>query len=177
MTIRFSSIIPLLAAMAGACSFSVEADLPDVEITQHGLSIPGVPKGKVPGDVSVSGSFTFSSSNTAWAKNMNSAIFVRQVTVTAQSGLENLDFIKSARMTMSDPALSESTVDIASYDRCDDRPSSSVIEVSMPTPIDITTLWSADRTVIALEVTGRVPEQTWSVDLTMKLTGQITYKY
>jgi hypothetical protein len=166
-----------LAATVGACSFSAEADLPDVEITQHGLGMPGVPAGRLLGDVSVTGSFTFSSSNTAWAKNMNSEVFVRQVTVTAQSGLPNLDFIKSAELAMSDAAILESTVEIASYARNEEAPSSSVIDVSMPTPIDITTLWTAEKTIIGVQMTGRVPEKDWTVDLTMKLAGKLTYKY
>jgi hypothetical protein len=47
----------------------------------------------------------------------------------------------------------------------------------MPTPIDITTLWSADQTVIELAVDGQLPEQDWTVDVALKLTGKITYNY
>jgi len=177
MTLRFSSIVPLLAALAGACSFSAEADLPEIEITQRGLGMPGVPKGTIPGDISVSGSFTFSSANTAWAKNLNSEIYVRQVAVAATSGLANMDFIKSARMSMEDPAVSESAIEIASYDRSDEQPSGSVINISMPDPIDITSLWAAKETVMRVQVTGCVPEQKWTVDVTMKLAGKITYQY
>ena len=177
MTLRILPIIPALAALAGACSFSAEADIPEVDITQHGLIVPGVPRARRTGDVSMTSSFTFSSSNTAWAKRMNSEISVHQVTVTATEGVPNLDFIKSAHLTKADSADSEATTEIVSYDRCDEAPSSSVIEVSMPTPIDITTLWSADQTIIELAVAGQLPEQDWTVDVALKLTGKITYNY
>jgi hypothetical protein len=177
MTLRISPIIPTLAALAGACSFSAEADIPEVDVTQHGVTIPGVPRAKGTGDVWVTSSFTFSSSNTAWAKRMNSAIYVSQATVAATAGVPNLDFIKSVHLTMADFADSEATTEIVSYDRCDQAPSSSVIAVSMPTPIDITTLWSADQTVIELAVDGQLPEQDWTVDVALKLTGKITYNY
>jgi len=108
---------------------------------------------------------------------MNSEISVHQVTVTATEGVPNLDFIKSVHLTMADSADSEATTEIVSYDRCDEAPSSSVIEVSMPTPIDITTLWSADQTIIELAVAGQLPEQDWTVDVALKLTGKITYNY
>ncbi len=73
MTFRVLPLIPLLATLAGACSFSAEADIPEVDVTQHGVVVPGVPIPEWAGDVSVTSSFTYSSSNTAWAKRMNSA--------------------------------------------------------------------------------------------------------
>jgi hypothetical protein len=167
----------MLAALAGACSFSAEADIPEVDITQHGVIVPGVPGAKRIGDVSVATSFTFSSSNTAWAKRMNSEIFVSHVTITATAGVPNLDFIKSAHLTMADAANSEATTEIVSYDRCDEASSSSVIDVSMPTPVDITPLWSANQTVIGLALAGQLPEEDWTVDVTFKLAGKITYSY
>ena len=177
MTLRLFPLIPALATLAGACTLSIEADVPEVEVTQRGVKMQGVPKANLIGDVSVTSSFTFSSSNTAWAKRMNSEVFLHHVTVTATSGLSNLDFIKSARLTMTDPATSESTTEIAGYDRCEDAQPSSIIEVSTPEPIDITQLWSADETVIELQMAGRVPEQNWTVDVTLKLAGRITYKF
>lgn len=177
MTPRLFPIIPALATLAGACTLSIEANMPEVEVTQRGVKMQGVPKASLLGDVSVTSSFTFSSSNTAWAKRMNSEVFLRQVTVTASGGLSNLDFVHSARLTMSDPAISESTTEIVSYDRGENAPSSSVIEVSMPEPIDVTDVWSAEETVIELQMAGRVPEQSWTVDVTLKLAGRITYKF
>ena len=163
--------------MANACVFSVDANIPDVEITQHGLKMPGVPQSNLVGDTSVSSSFTYSSSNTAWAKSMNSRVYVHQVEVTAGGGLTNLDFIKGVHLTMADSENSENSAEILSYDRVDGAPSSSVIAVSMPKSIDITTLWSASKTVIELQMAGRLPEQDWSVDVTLKLGGEITYKF
>ena len=112
MTFRVLPIIPLLATLAGACSFSAEADIPEVDVTQHGVVVPGVPIPEWAGDVSVTSSFTYSSSNTAWAKRMNSQISVRQVTVTATGGVPNLDFVKSAHLTMADSTNSESAIEI-----------------------------------------------------------------
>ena len=177
MTLRFLPVMPALAALASACSLSVEAAVPEVEITQRGLKMSGVPKAKLIGDISVSSSFAFSSSNTAWAKRMNSQVFVREVSVAGTGELSDLDFVKFARLTMADPTDSKGSTEIVSYDRCDEARSSSVIEVSMPAPIDITPLWSADKTVIELQLAGRLPEDDWAVDVTLKLAGKITYKF
>jgi hypothetical protein len=177
MTLRTLPIILALATLASSCAFSVDANIPDVEITQHGLKMPGVPQSNLVGDTSVSSSFTYSSSNTAWAKSMNSRVYVRQVEVTAGGGLTNLDFIKAIHLTMADSENSENSAEILSYDRSDGTPSSSVIDASMPKPIDITLLWSATATVIDLKMAGQLPQQDWSVDVTLKLGGEITYKF
>jgi hypothetical protein len=62
------------------------------------------------------------------------------------------------------------------YERNEEAPSSSVIDVSIPAPVDITTVWSADKTVIELQLAGQLPEQDWTVDVTLNLSGKITYK-
>ena len=175
MKLRLFSIVPVLAALTGGCSPSFEADLPDVEITQHGLKMTGVPGAAQVGDTSVSSSFTLSPST--WAKRMNSEIFVHRATITASDSLANLDFIKSARVTAAVSALAEGTTPIMDYERSADAPSTSVIEVSLPAPIDVTSLWAADQLVIELQAAGQLPEQDWTVDVSLNLSGNITYKF
>jgi hypothetical protein len=181
MTLRHFLLIPVLAALNSACLFSVEANVPDVEITQRGVQIPGVPQASLLGDVSVSSSFTLSSDNTAWAKHMNSHVFLRQVTVAATDGVPDLAFIKYAHLTMSSPAApgatTGATTELINYERCDEAEPSSVIQVDMPTPIDITPIWSADQTVIDIAMAGQLPEEDWTVDVTLKVAGKITFKY
>lgn len=167
--------VPVLAALTGGCSPSFEADLPDVEITQHGLKMAGVPGAAVVGDTSVTSSFTLSPST--WAKRMNSEIFVHRATITDSDSLANLNFIKSARVTAAVSALSEGTTPIMDYERSVDAPSTSVIAVSPPAPIDVTSLWSANQVVIELQVAGQLPEQDWTVDLALNLSGNMTYKF
>jgi hypothetical protein len=174
MNLRLSSMIPVLAALASGCSPSFEADLPDIEITQHGLKMAGVPGAAQVGDVSVTSSFAFSPSTTAWAKHLNSGVFVHQVKISASGNQSDLDFIELARATVSDPARQEGATELLNYARTEATPPSSDIEVSMPTPIDITALWSADRAVIELQAAGQLPEQDWTVDVTLSLSGKIT---
>jgi hypothetical protein len=173
MTSRLFSTIPLLAALASACSF--EADLPEVQVTQRGLKMPGAPGTAQVGEVSVTGSYTLSSCNTASVKRMGSDVLVRQVRIAASDSQPSLDFIDFAHVTMTNPASQESTTEIMSYDRSQTA-STSVIDVNMPAPIDITALWSADKTVIELQAAGQLPEQDWTVDVTLTLSGKIKYE-
>jgi len=177
MTIRPFPILPVLAALAGACSPSFEADLTEIEVTQRGLKVPAVPATAAGCDVSVSGAFTLSSSDTAWAKGMNSGVRVHHVSVAAGGTLPSLDFIRLARMTMADNAVPEGATEIMEFVRGEGAPSSSVIEVDIPAPVDVTAAWTADKTVIAFNVIGQMPTQAWTVDVTLKLSGKITYEY
>jgi hypothetical protein len=47
----------------------------------------------------------------------------------------------------------------------------------MSAPIDITALWSTDQAVIELQVAGQLPEQDWTVDLTLRLSGKMAYDF
>ena len=171
MTLRILCIIPVLAALA--CSPSFEADMPEIDITQRGVKIAGVPQAALAGDTSVTTSFTYSLS--AWAKRLNSDVCVHHLTIAASGSVPNLDFIKLARVTAANPARAESTTELLNYDRSQAAPSSSDIDASMATPIDITSIWSADKAVIELDMAGQLPEQDWTVDVTLSLSGRITY--
>ncbi len=177
MTIRLFSILPVLGALAGACSPSFEADLTEIEVTQRGLKVAAVPATTAGCDVSVSGSFTLSSSDSAWAKRMNADVRVHHVSIATGGTLPSLDFIRFARMTMAANDLPERATEIMDFVRGENAPSSPVIEVDMPAPLDITTAWTADKTVIAFNVIGQMPTQAWTVDVTLKMSGKITYEY
>jgi hypothetical protein len=178
MTTRLFTLLSFVAVLTGGCILEVEADVPEVEITQHGVKMPGVPLSKAIGDVSITSEIPFSSSNSAWAKRMNSEVFVSQVRVTAESGLSNLDFVKLARLTMNDPSTpSRESTQIVSYERHDQAPSSSVLDVSPQAPVDITRLWAASQTLVELELAGSLPEKDWAVSVTLKVAGKIKYKF
>jgi hypothetical protein len=159
-----------------ACALSVEADMPDVEITQHSIRMPGVDVRKSLTDVSITSQFTFTASNSAWAKRMNSEVLAHRVKVTSDK-LPNLDFVKTATLVMVDEESEALQAMIVDYQRPQNAPSSAVLDVSPQEPVDVTQLWSTDKTVIELTMSGDMPAQDWFISLTMNLSGKITYKY
>jgi hypothetical protein len=176
MSRHLSPLLLLVAAMSSACALSVEADVPDVEITQHGVRMPGVDVHKSLADVSITSQFTFTSSNSAWAKRMNSEVIAHQVKVTCTT-LPNLDFVKTASLIMADPQNEGSNTRVVDYQRPQTAPSSAVLDVSPAKPIDVTQLWSADKTIIELTMSGDMPAEDWFLSLTIGLSGKITFKY
>jgi hypothetical protein len=166
----------MLAALACGCAGSFQADVSDIEITQRGLKMPGVPGTTPASDASVASSYTYSSCNTAWAKRLNQNVRVHNITIAASGSVPNLEFLDFARVTATNPASPESTIELLSYDRSEAASSDSDIEVSMPAPVDITTIWSAGKAVIELQVAGQLPGQDWTVDVTINLSGRMTYE-
>ncbi len=104
-------------------------------------------------------------------------VCVHSITIAASGSVPNLDFVDFARVTAANPAIPDSATEILSYARSEAAPSGSAIDVSMATPIDITSLWSADKAVIELQVAGQLPEQDWTVDVTLNLSGKMTYQF
>jgi hypothetical protein len=173
MKLRLIFAVSVLAALFGACSF--EADLPDVQITQRGLIVPGVPQTTLGSPSSTPSFFPLSSSDVAWAKGMKTEVLVHRVQIVASGSLSTLDFIDCVHVTVAVPASSEGAIPIMDYERNEEAPSSSVIDVNIPAPVDIATVWSADKTVIELQMAGQLPEQDWTVDVTLNLSGKISY--
>jgi len=66
---------------------------------------------------------------------------------------------------------------IVDYQRSPNVPSSAVLDVSPQEPVDVTQLWSTDKTVIELTMSGDMPAEDWFISLTIKLSGKITFKY
>ena len=173
---RFWMLMPL-AATFGACTPSFDADLPEVEVTQRGVKVPAAPASPSGGDVAVSATFTLSSSDAAWAKRMNRAVQIHQLSIAPSGSLPSLNFIAFAHVTVAPSPSPESATPILDYERAADTPATSVIQVDMPAPIDITAAWTADTTVVELDVAGQLPTQDWTVDVSLKLSGKIVYKY
>ncbi len=168
--------IPLIAILSPACVLSAEADMSDVEVTQRDIRMPGVNVHRSVSDVSITSQFTFTASNSAWAKRMNSEVVAYRVQVTS-SKLPNLDFVRTATLTMTDLETEGQNTMIVDYQRAPDAPSSAVLDVSPVEPIDVTQLWSAEKTIIELALSGDMPPDDWFVDLTLSLAGKIAFKY
>lgn len=169
-------LMPLVVLLGPACILSVEADMPEVELTQHDIRIPGVNlHTSLPG-VSITRQFTLTAANSAWAKSMNSEVVAHEVKVTSKS-LPNLDFVRVARLAMVDAKSEGQNTMIVDYERAPDAPSSAVLDLSPVEAVDVTQLWSADKTIIELTLAGDMPPEDWFISLTLGLSGKITFKY
>ncbi len=173
---RSFSLGALFVLTVASCA-QVDADIPDTKVTQRAVSFQGIPGGQAAGEVSITRSFTVTSDDLSWAKDLNSDVYAYEVELTAVSGVNDLSFIRQARIIMSsgeDPSIQP--IEVINYTRPTDFSPSAVLDVPTTQPINVTSVWAAKKLVFTLHLTGVAPEQDWSADVALHLSGKLSYK-
>ena len=167
------------AAAAAASCVRVEADVSEAEVTQQSVDFQGIPGGSQAGEVSTTQTFTLSADNLSWAKDLNAEVFATGAKFDAVGEVQDLSFIHYAHITMSDATEDSTTpaVEIVDYERPADAKASSVLDAKTTYPIEVTKVWAAKKVVITMNLAGVFPEETWFANVTLYLSGKITYKY
>jgi len=169
----------VFAAAAAASCAKIEADVPQAEVTQKAVAFQGVPGGRQLGEVSLTQSFTLSADDMSWAKNLNSEVYAYEVELKAVGAVQDLSFIHYARVTMSDGSDGATTpaVEIVNYERPANAVASPVIDAPTTYPINVSRVWAAKKVVITMQLAGVFPEEAWSADVTLHMSGKISYKF
>jgi hypothetical protein len=163
-------------AVAGGCSLQVEADVPEVEITQHDVVFQGVaPAAAGLGDVSLAKSFSQQHQRLELPSGLTTEVKAMGVTLSAKSGIENFDFLKNMRVTMSDGV--HDPVELIDYQRVDGAPSTNVLTIESANPVNTLDQWKTDAATFTLEVAGALPTGDWSLDVSVRFAGKLVYKY
>jgi hypothetical protein len=164
-----------LSLAASGCMMEVEATVPEVEITQHDLVFDGVPLATTLGDVSLSKSFSQKHQRLELPEGLDTEVKALGVTLTAKGGIENFDFLKAMRLTMSDDV--HAPVELINYTRVDGAPSANVLTMESKNPVNTLEQWKTDSATFTVEIAGTLPAQDWKVDLAVRFAGKIHYKY
>ena len=165
------------ASVSGASCAQVEADVPDAQVTQKGVSFRGSGWGGYHDEASVTQSFTLSSANLSWVKDLNSKIYVTEIDLEATSGVQDLSFIHYAHVSIVDADTKMAVpINIVDYVRPNNMAPSSKLTAKTAYPIDITKVWTAKKLLVTVSLAGDLPEKSWSVDVIIHLSGNISYK-
>jgi hypothetical protein len=167
--------LALGALTVAGCMLQVEADVPDVEITQHDVVFAGGPAAAGLGDVSVTKSFSQQHQRLELPAGLTTEVRAMGVTLTAKSGIDNFDFLKNMRVTMSDGV--HDPVELVDYQRVDGAPSTNVLTVESANPVNTLDEWKTDSATFTVEVAGGLPLGDWSMDVAVRFAGKIVYKY
>jgi hypothetical protein len=165
-----------LALGSGAC-LSVEADVPDVEVTQHGLAFAGIPLANRTGDVSTDLTFTQSLPDLGLPKGIDSSVKAVKIDLVATSGIESFDFLRSLRVTMSPKDSTAAPVELVAYEKADGATVGSILTIPSLNPVNILDQWKADSATFDIQVAGALPEQAWTIDMSVHFAGKVSYKY
>jgi hypothetical protein len=179
--VRRALLAAALAAASG-CALSVETELPDVEVTRHGVAIPGVPIEVRTGDPVVSVPVTFNPrDHLTLSRDSYHSVKVQQVTFKSDSAGGDLSFVRILRMTIVGTQAAASggaPIEVLRYQRDDSGPVSGpvigpVLDVPLARPVEILPAWNDPPCVITLEVQGALPEDAWSADVTVHLSATV----
>jgi len=172
------SLCALAVASAGAagCMVSVEAEIPDVEVTQKGLSFAGVPIGSALGDVSMTQSFSQEHEALDLPEGLTSEVKALEVSLTARQGISDFSFVHFLRLTMSDDTNDANAIELIDFQRDDSAAPSPVLKMIAANPVNALEKWKTKSALFTIDVAGALPEHDWVADITIRFGGKIRYQ-
>jgi|SRR5580698_4934276 hypothetical protein len=175
---KLSALVAMVAlGLAGAltgCTLSVEADVPDVQITQSGLTFEGVAAAM--GDASMTKSYSQQHSQLDLPSQLDTQVRTLAVTLTATSGVTDLSFIKFMSVSMSADADSAPTV-IGSYEPATGAAVGNQLKLTTLNPVNILDAWKTDTATFTLQLAGTLPTSDWTGDISIDLSGSAKFTY
>lgn len=164
------------ALVSAAGCAGIEADVPDVQVTQRGVVFPGVPGASLGGEMSMAKSFSQEHSKIEFPDGLSSDVRTLSVSLRATSGVADLSFIHYLRMTMA-PDDGSAAIELGVYEPAAGAAAGNEIHLTTLNPVNVFAAWNTDRAKFTLEVVGVLPEQDWTGDVTAHFSGKIKYTY
>jgi hypothetical protein len=165
-----------LASGFGGCMLSVEAEVPDVEVTQHDVAFPGIPNASQLGDLSTGMSFTQERPALDLPKGIDSSVQAVSIELTAKTGISDFDFLKALRITMVPKGGSE-PIELINYEKATGAVVGKKLTIASKNPVNILEQWKADSATFTVDVAGTLPEVNWTIDMSVHFAGKASYKY
>lgn len=172
----FFSALFALCATSG-CGLSIEAEIPEVEVTQKGISFEGVPLASALGEVSMTRSFSQKHKKLELPEGLDPQVRAVDVTVKAINGISDFKFLTFLRLTMSDENNPGKSAELINYQQKPGDPASKTLTMVSANPVNTLDHWKSEAAVFTMDVAGTLPEVDWTIDITVRFAGSIKYKY
>jgi hypothetical protein len=168
----------LALALTGGCVFSAEGELPEIEVTQHNIAIPGVPREARVDDPTVTlPSFFQPNDHLGLSPDRYRSVKVKSVTVTLRSG-GDLSFVRTLNISVNglqNFLAGVAPVEVARYQRPAGAPVGGGIVMTNGTAVEVSDAWRDSMTVMTVTASGDLPEQGWTFDLTVRASAVLSY--
>ncbi|HET6145922.1 MAG TPA: hypothetical protein VFH68_00195 [Polyangia bacterium] len=168
--------LALACAGAAGCIVSVEAEIPDVEVTQKGLVFSGVPMGGARGDVSMTQSFSQEHDALELPDGLTSEVKAFEVSLTARQGISDFSFVHYLRLTMSDASNNSNAIELIDYVRDDSAVPSPALKMIASNQVNALEKWKTRSALFTIDIAGALPERDWVADITIRFGGKIRYQ-
>lgn len=163
----------LLFFPAVGCGVSVEADIPDVEVTQRGLTFDGVPNATI--DTSMTKSYSQQHGKLDLPDGLDSEVKTLSATLRATAGVDDLSFIQHLRITMA-PDGGGQPIELGTYAPAG-TPAGKELTLTTLNPVNVLDAWKTESAIFTVEIAGTLPSTSWTADVIVHFAGSARYKY
>jgi hypothetical protein len=167
-----AAVLFALAASAGGC-MSVEAEIPEIEITHRGLMFDGVPPAMT-GDASVSKSFSQERGKLDFPDGLETEVTTLSVTLKARGEVTDLSFIRNLRVTMA-ASDGSSVIELGTFESAPNAGRASEISLTTLNPVNVLDAWQAESALFSVDVAGNLPTTAWTADVVVRFAGKAKY--
>lgn len=170
------SALGCLALLAAGVGCSAEAEIPEVVVTRTDVAFEGVPL--IPGytDVSQTLTTTFEHpSDFDLPSELNPELRPISASITGRGNMSDLSFLESMKLSiLSHADDGPPPAVVASYVRQRATGVGRVIKLDTDVDSDILSYWDTEEAYYEVELTGIMPPQDWSIDVSFALSGRIS---
>jgi hypothetical protein len=171
------SITALGLALASGCALSAEGELPEVEVTQRDIAIPGAPLDADGGEVTLPVTFRQQPPRLGLEGATFSRVEILGMQIAATGGVTDLSFLRRLRVTATSPkaeAARRAPIEVVNYQRAEGDIGATLALPTGP-PADVTELWQDSSMLFTLEITGQLPTVAWSADVGLSFGATVSY--
>jgi hypothetical protein len=167
--------LALVVLSTGCPLVEVTAEIPEACLIQHDIQVEGVPT-----DMAnhISSSFTFEDlGGFDQLKQFDPQMHFTRATITATSGVDDLAFISDAKVDVAS-ASPDSTLPMKTFYQCSggDCPvEGKAMDIPVLATDDISAYIDTGSLAIALDASGHMPTDAWTMDATICVEGSGSY--
>jgi hypothetical protein len=177
--VRAPKALLAIALAAGGCVMSATGELPEVEVTQQNLKLPGVPRELRTGDVSVTiPAFFQPNDRLGLPIDKYESVKVNSLSlILKKGGGGDLSFVRTMRVTLTglQGYLSgQVPTEVARYQRPDTGTAGSTLELGAGS-VEVVDAFRDPVTVMIVEATGDLPEDEWAIDVVVRMSALLHY--
>ena len=173
--ILFAAAAAFLCTGAAGCALSVEADVPEIEVTKKDISFDGVPIGAALGDVSMTKSFSQKHSALDLPTGLTTEVHAIDVTLKAASGITDFTFLRMLRLTMADETDQSKSIELINYQQQPGGGAGDTLTMTSANPVNALDEWKSDAAIFTIDIAGTLPTQAWAADVVMRFGGSLKY--
>jgi len=169
---RGSLVIALAAVLMPGC-IQAKAEVPEVEITRQNIQVPATPAAVPDGTiVTLKKQFQYDQAPVSLPDNVTIDVRATEITISLRKGPADLSFVHEASLTVFKSGSAAETV--ASY-KSSAQPAGRFVTVPMQGDPKLLDPWLIEDSTFELKLVGALPKQEWSVDVSIKYSGSLSY--